>query len=466
MPDTLDTLQSLSTGQQGADLILSARSASALLKLVESSPQNTHQILNLLHLALEQCSSSTDPLRILDPLAQIFSTTKNPTLMNNLSTFFSTQFQSIPPPVSLQLPLYRGLKSLTLSKLDDSTRTNTLLLKSVLLSHIGPNFLFNPPQPEQNAKQMALLTIRLASIGIQTGFSTLERDSSIQPRLIAEMEILHAATIWLLNSFEGDEPIYATFQIGNESLNPNEILKIQENISAAIQEVSVYLRGKYDEFASEGTMYPREIDGFVKTTIKFVGGWLSEGGGGEDDQSLGLLDVFLSYSLVKDVELTTWSMRGIKGIILYTEDGATELLTSKDRLLKSLEEVITPLSSHDISTETTLMIREICSIFRILLESQPILLTYRPIRSFPTTIYPYFTFNRVDTSTWDARTEAAMLVLDILLKLATNEEIESSLTDIMRKWLSTIKRLIDVQRSDEMRGELEYLASALENLNI
>jgi hypothetical protein len=73
----------------------------------------------------------------------------------------------------------------------------------------------------------------------------------------------------------------------------------------------------------------------------------------------------------------------------------------------------------------------------------------------------------VDEYTWDACTGAAMLGLDIILKIATSEEtLDRQFLDVMRKWAVTIKTVIEAQKSEEIRQELEYLTTALEDLTI
>ena len=231
--DTLDTLQSLATIQRGADLILVPSSVSILLKFVEPATSHLNDVLTLLHTVLDHASPSADALPILKPLSQLFSTTKSPVLVNELSAFFTSQFASTPPPKSLHLSLYRGLKNLTMSKLDETARANTVILLSLLLTQIGPTFLFSPPSTELNAKQMALLSVRLASAGCQTGFSRLETSTPQldKQRLIAETDILHVTTAWLLSSEED------TLKIGCDLLTPDDILKVQETLSSAIREV-------------------------------------------------------------------------------------------------------------------------------------------------------------------------------------------------------------------------------------
>jgi hypothetical protein len=156
-------------------------------------------------------------------------------------------------------------------------------------------------------------------------------------------------------------------------------------------------------------------------------------------------------------------MRGIKGIILYTESGGQEVLISKDSLLKLLDLVLENLSNGDVSDEATLLIREICSVFRILVDSQPLIMTERAIESFPAKVYNSFTTDNVNYATWEARTEAALLVLEIILKMAEQEEYDRELT---HKWCLRLRQLIRRQKEGETREDLEYLAAALENLNI
>lgn len=459
--DTLDTLQSLATVAAGADLILASTNVPVLIHLVEESPENSQEILNVLDTALQTVVAPTNGI-LFKRLTELFETTKNATIIDNLIIFFISQFSLQPPPKPFRLSLYRGMKNLILSKLHETTRTNTLILLSLLLSHIGPPFLFDPPPTEDNAKQMALLTIRLASVGVRTGVSSINSDTSatLIRRLAAEMEILHVTTAWLLSS-EDD-----TLKVGSRTLSPDEILKIQESLASAVKEVSVYLRGKYDEIkVSElEVSFEEMVDPLVKTAVKFIGGWLGEGGSGADEESVGLVEVLISLCTVRDDDITVWAMRGIKGIILYTESGGEEVLISRDNFVKLLDLVLEKLSTGDVSDEqSTILIREICSVFRILVESQPLILTERRIRTFPENVYNCFTADNVDAATWEARTEAAVLVLEIILKMAEQEEYDRDLT---HKWCLKLRTLVRMQKEGETREDLEYLASALGNLNI
>jgi hypothetical protein len=353
------------------------------------------------------------------------------------------------------------MKNLMLSKLEETTRTNSLILLSLLLTHIGPPFLFDPPPTEDHSKQMALLTVRLASVGVQTGLSGIDSSTSatLIRRLAAEMDILHVTTAWLLSS-EDD-----TLKVGNQTLTPDEILKIQELLTSAVKEVSVYLREKYDNIKSsdEGMSFEELINPLVRTAVKFIGGWLGEGGSGADEESVGLVDVLISLCTLGHNDITIWAMRGIKGIILYTDSGGQEVLISKDSLLKLLDLVLENLSTGDVSDEATLLVREICSVFRILVDSQPLIMTERAIQSFPANVYNSFTTDNVNYATWEARTEAALLVLEIILKMAEQEEYDPELT---HKWCLNLRQLIRRQKEGETREDLEYLAAALENLNI
>lgn len=458
--DTLDTLQSLATVPVAANLILASTNVPVLIHLIEESPENSQEILTLLDTALHTLSAPINGI-LIKRLSELFETTKNAKIIDNLIIFFVSQFSLQTPPKPLRLHLYRGMKNLLLSKLDETTRTNTLILLSLLLSHIGPPFLFDPPPTEANAKQMALLTVRLASVGLQTGLNGIESDTSatVIRRLAAEMEILHVTTAWLLSS-EDD-----TLKVGNQPLSPDEILKIQQSLAAAVKEVSVYLRGKYDEIkvSDKEVSFEEMVDPLVKTAVKFVGGWLGEGGSGADEESLGLLEMLISLCTTGDTDIAVWAVRGIKGIILYTESGGQEVLVSKEKLVKLLDIVLEKLSTRDISAEATILIREICSVCRILVDSQPLILAERRIRTFPANVYDCFTTDNVDAVTWEARTEAALLVLEIILKMAEQEEYDRDLT---RKWVLKLRTLVRMQKEGETREDLEYLGAALENLNL
>ena len=174
--------------------------------------------------------------------------------------------------------------------------------------------------------------------------------------------------------------------------------------------------------------------------------------------------MLLSLCSTGDVDIMTWSMRGIKGIILYTDNGATELLVSKDQLLKLLRVVTEKLSMREVSEETMIMIREICSVFRIMVDSQLLLMTERTIISFPEELYGCLTTDRVDEITWDARTEATLLGLEILLKMAEQEG--SYDRQLLQKWLAKVKLLIRMQKNGDTREDLEFLAASLEKLSI
>ena len=458
--DTLDTLQSLAIVPAGAELVLAPTQVPVLIHFVEESPENSQAILTLLDIALQHISVPFDSI-LLKRLSELFETTKNKTVIDNLITFFISRFSVHPPPNPLRLSLYRGMKNLMLSKLEETTRANSLILLSLLLTHIGPPFLFDPPPTEGHSKQMALLTVRLATVGVQTGLSGIDSSTSatLIRRLAAEMDILHVTTAWLLSS-EDD-----TLKVGNQTLTPDEILKIQELLASAVKEVSGYLREKYDEIKSsdEGMSFEEMVDPLVRTAVKFVGGWLGEGGSGADEESVGLVEVLISLCTLGHNDITIWAIRGIKGIILYTESGGQEVLISKDSLLKLLDLVLENLSTGDVSDEATLLTREICSVIRILVDSQPLIMTERAIQSFPANVYNSFTTDNVSYATWEARTEAALLVLEIILKMAEQEEYDRELT---HKWCLKLRQLIRRQKEGETREDLEYLAAALENLNI
>ena len=458
--DTLDTLQSLATVPAGAGLILASPHVSVLIRLVEESPEHSQEILTLFDAALQNICCSVNGI-LFKLLTEMFETTKNAKVINNLITFFISRFSLQPPPGPLRLSLYRGMKNLMLSKLDEATRSNSEILLSLLLTQIGPPFLFDPPFTERRSKEMALLTVRLASAGVQTDVSRLDSSTpaTVVRRLAAETDILHLTTVWLLSS--EDE----TLKVGNETLTPDEILKIQESLQSAVKEVSVYLRGKYDEIKSseQEVSFEGVVDPLMGTAVKFIGGWLGEGGSGANEGSVGLIDVLIPLFSSRDEDIAIWATRGIKGIILYTDSGGQEVLISKDKLFKSLDVVLEKLSARAISDETALLIREICSVFRILVDSQPLVITERIIRAFPAKVYDCFTTDNVDNTTWDARTEAALLVLEIILKMAEQDEYDRELT---QKWYFKLRQLIRVQNEGQTREDLEYLAVALENLNI
>jgi len=419
----------------------------------------------VLSTSLKNAPTRTDKLRLLQPLAQLFSNTKRSTLVTELINLFTDQFSNAPPPKFLHIPLYHGLRTLLLSKLDESTTANGLILLSLLLNHIGPSFLFNPPPSERNAKQFALIAIRHASAGCQTSISRLSDSSSLQfkRQIVAEMDILHIATAWLLTT-EDD-----VVQIGEEKLSPDEILAIQDSLSSAVSQVSLVLREKYDAVKSSETDVDLKdvVDPVVQTAVKFIGGWIGEGGSSDPDESLGLLEFFFGLCLTEDIEITTWAMRGIKGMVLYTETGTDELLSLRDQYPRLLRIVIRELASSRIPEESVVMIREVCNVFRILVESQPLLVAERCIKTFPGAVFASLSEEKVDEATWSARTEAALLGLEILLKMGDSGDINNGeVRELMRKWLEKVKVLIRLQKNQEVRQDLLSLAAALENMRI
>jgi len=423
--------------------------------------------LSLIHAALDHVSGSPLTLRILKLLSQQFAITKNLQLASALLTFFISQFAcSPPPPRGVHTPLYLGLRTLMLSDIDESTRTNTLILLSLLLSHLGPDFLFSPPPNiGTKPKQFTLLTIRIASVGVQTGYSKLTplKKDLEERRLVACIDILHATTAWLL-SCPDDAP-----RIDEEVLTPEDTLLLESSMSAAFNQASGFLRGRYDQLklvlledgALEGDA---SIEPLIRSTVKFIGGWLGGGGGLTDaeTENLGLLEPLLTVCQIHDVQMTTWAMSGIKGILLYGVDGSSEVLSHKDDLIKVLEVIPSTLESRQIPREEMLMIREIAAVFRIMVDEQPLLLTEKEIRQFPTTIIDALSSERVDENTWEARTDGALLGLDILLKVAQTDGTFDR--RILEKWRETTRLLTRVQQSQEMRQDLEFLASALEKM--
>lgn len=461
--DILETLQSLATVPTGADLILSPPCTTSFLKIINSTTNQPHDIIKLLNVALVNSSPTVSFSIILEPLAKLFSTTKSSELATDLLSLFILQLERTPPAESIRHPLQQGLKHLLLSKLEEATRTQSLILLSILLNHFGPSVLFQPCSSEPQAKEWALLTIRLASIGLQIGIS-LSAPVAEKRRHIAEMEILHAATIWLVSSPEDG------VAIGSQKLTAEEILTIRESISAAIHEASIFLRTAFDEYRTrelESSIYGN-VDETVKTAVKLVGGWLAEGGGDQDDESLGLLEVFLALCSTDDAELTTWAMRGIEGVVLYTDTGGDELMTSRDKFSKFLDLVVDKLSSKKPSRGELVMAREICIVFKLLVEGQPLILTQPAVTNFPRTVYDSFSMDdgENDETCWAARTEASLLALEILYSMAKQEgdHPPRSLREMIRVWCGRAKRLERFQKEEEAKGSINDLASALEDI--
>jgi hypothetical protein len=465
--DTFDTLQSLATSSKGADLVLRSSCLQGLLKLLENPAKFTDEILSLIHTALDHASPTTHTLRPLKILSHQFATTKDAQLASSLLTFFTSQFATSSPPKSLHTPLYQGLRTLSLSNIDETTRTQTLILLSLLLTHLGPQFLFSPPSSETKPKQFALLTVRIASVGAQTGYGkfTTKMKEAERQGLVACTEILHVTTAWLLCSPDNDEML----QIGEVMVTPEETLQLQETLSAAFNQVSEFLRARCDEVKlvldENGVVGGHvSIELLVQSAVKFVGGWLGEGGGSTDaeTENLGLLEPLLSVCAKNHVERTTWAMRGIKGILLYSEDGSRELLSHKDDFIKLLSIILQLLPSREIPHEEMLMNREITGVFRIMIDEQPLLLTEKQIQQFPSAIVDHLSSERVDEDTWDARTDAALLGLEILLKIAEMDGTYDRRP--LEKWRGTIRLLMAIQRSHETKDDLEFLAGALENM--
>lgn len=460
--DILETLLSLATSRNGADLILSPSYVPVFVKLLESEIDYSVHLYTILNAALQNVSSQIKSETVLKQLAELYMTTKKIAIINDLTSFLTSQFEISPPPRATHLSLYRGIKKLMMSKIEDSIRTKTIIFLSLLLTMIGPAFLFHPPVSETNAKQLALLTIKLATVGVQMALSkTSDSTTTDQRRFIAEMDILHVTTAWLLTA-EDD-----AIKIGNEKPTPEEIIKIQESLSSAAHDIALFLRVKYDDIRGTGhTSFDSMIGPVVRAAMKFVGGWLEEGGSGHDEESLGLLEVFVGLCLTGDIDIITWSMRGIKGIILYSENGEEELLVTKGQWVLSLEFIIENLS-EEVAEETMIMIREVCSVFRIMVESQPLLVAEQAIRSFPARVLERFTTDRVDEVTWEARTNAALLGLEILLKMADDVQLlDLQMKELLRRWLIRIRKLTQVQRQQDTKEDLEFLAAALQNLNI
>ena len=456
--DIVDTLQVLGTVQNGANFVLTPLSISILLKHIESEPKILHEIFQLLLTVLKNASPTISPLALLEDLAHLFSITKSLTQIQELTTFFIVYFTTNSPAKSLYAPLYNGIKSLTLSKLDDATRAKTTILLSLLLNRIGPSFLFTPPPCSESAKQMAGITIHLTSAGVQTSINRASLTPMEIRLLIAELDILYVTTAWLLSSDEDEPP-----KIGNEKLNADEILRIQESISAAIRQTSLFLRGKYDNMkAGQGTF--DASDPVVASAVKLVGEWIGEGGTSQDEEALGLVEVFLALCSTLDTEIVTWSMSGLKGIVLYSDDGLGELMAHKDQLIPLLSLVLEHLEGK-ISDEAMLMVQELCNVFRILLGSQPLLLTEQTVKSFPLEVYNRLSVTVVDKITWAVRTEAAIFSLEILLKMGEEQSFDPQFRELLRKWAIKVRELIRLQNREDTLEDLQYLAAALEKLS-
>jgi hypothetical protein len=413
-------------------------------------------MFQLFTLALQHASSTTNTAPALEVLAKIFAATKDPNLIYNLLSFFTTQYDTVEPPENLRIPLYRGVKNLMLSKLDENTRTQALILLSQILIHLGPTFLFFPSPSEDRAKQLALITIRLASVYYQTQSET----TTDERRTIASLNILYITIAWLLSQSTGDTDI----KIGAETLSPDEILSIQESLSAAVSKASLFLRTRHDQLLSSGKAVSRDvIDPVVRTSVKVVGAWLMEGSIENDE--LGLLEVFFALCLIGDVEMTTWAMRGIRGMIMFTEDGETELMTHKDQFPKLLNEIVRTLSSSE--DEVLNMVKEICIVFRILVQNQPLMMTQRSVQNLPARLLDAFEVSGEEVKC-AAQTEASLLALEILYNLAEDaDSLETgSLRSLIVKWLPRGRDLVCKQRGEDAKEALIELLSSLEAFSL
>jgi hypothetical protein len=265
------------------------------------------------------------------------------------------------------------------------------------------------------------------------------------------MEILHATTNWLLWN--------ENLSIAGETLKPNEILQIQDSMVLAIRDISAFLREKYDIMRIEGIISFEHVDAVVRTAIKTVGGWYAEDGG---EESLGLLDVLVAVCATKDVELVTWAMRGIRGIIMHTDKGADELWSSKDGLLMLLDCVYDSVKS---AKETT-MAREVCMVFQTLVDMQPLCLTELTIRSFPAKLLDSLSLETTDTTHWYVKTDASHLAVQILLKMMNDGEAaeKRASQEMLKKYMSKMVQLLQSSARPKDSEEVSSLASALAEL--
>jgi len=302
---------------------------------------------------------------------------------------------------------------------------------------------------------MALITIRLASLGYQT-----RSDTDIdKQRIIAELNILYITIAWLLSQISETD-----IKIGNETLSPDEILSIQEALSAAVNKVSLFLRSSYDELLSSGQVVSKDvIDPVVRTSVKVVGAWFMEGSVENDE--LGLLEVLFALCLIGDVEMTTWAMRGIRGMILFTEEGETELMVHKERFPRLLDQVVEQIESRD--QEVLLMIKEICIVFRVLVQNQPLLMTQRSVRNLPEKLLDGIKLSGEGVRC-AVQTEASLLAMEILLNLVEREGEANvaKLKDLIRRWVVRGKELVKVQRGQDATDALLALVSSLEEFII
>jgi hypothetical protein len=130
--------------------------------------------------------------------------------------------------------------------------------------------------------------------------------------------------------------------------------------------------------------------------------------------------------------------------------------------------MIAKLSAHEISMEEMLMIREVLSVFRIMVDSQPLLMTERSIKSLPAELYGCLSTDRMDDNTWSAIAEAAMLGMEILLKMGSELETcdVKQFKELLQKWVFKMKHLLRMEPQGNMRDELEFLAAELAHLSI
>jgi hypothetical protein len=267
------------------------------------------------------------------------------------------------------------------------------------------------------------------------------------------MEILHATTNWLLWPNE-------SYSIAGGKLNTDEILQIQDWMVSAIRDISVFLREKYDVMRVEGIVsFEEYLDAVVRTAVKTVCGWYAEDGG---EGSLGLLDVLVAVCATNDVELITWAMRGIRGIIEHMDKGADELWSLKDGLLMLLDCVYDSVKS----AKETRMAREVCMLFQSLVDMQPLCLTEPTIRSFPAKLMDSLPLGTTDTAHWHAKTNASDLAVQILFKMMNDGDAAEKRASqkMLKKYMSRMVQLFHSSARPKDPQEVSSLASALEEL--
>jgi hypothetical protein len=440
-----------------ADILLSHESIAAVVALLPPQIKPLHGLLDSLLFATRHATPGYDLEPILKPLVANLMTTSDKSMRSELLDFSVGLFREVMPPLSTQPDLYRKLRELAMSDLDEDTRTDVFCLQGSLIKKVGPDFLFNPPVCDVDSKKFALAFVHQIGDVLpgDLGSLTPKTDDKTKRRVAAQIDIIGEATTFLLEH-NGD------VTIAGEALTPAETVAVQSKISDTINLLATFLQLQYNTHGTQDGNRPLLVDGVddvVCAAVGAVAAWLVKGGfNGSNENYLKLFTVFFALCCHPTAhELMFSVIRGLRGIVEFTQTGVEEYMKWKDVWMIIFGDVLDITSFNELMPEpVAAMSAEMCATASVMIHKRPSLIKEDAVRKFPKALYERIGWKELREPSRHAKAAASILAVEILLKIAEEKGSKEN-KGLHRKWRSRLIELVDLTRDENQKARLQSM---------